>query len=47
MIFMLETEGINCPLCLKEQAISQVLHPPQVGISNIIIENLLNKNLIS
>jgi hypothetical protein len=28
--------GIKASSCLKEQAISQVLHPPQVDISKII-----------
>jgi hypothetical protein len=31
-----DTEGMNSPLCLKEQPISQVLCPPPRGISNMI-----------
>ena len=36
-ILILEIAGINSPLCPKEQAISQVLHPPQERISNSTI----------
>jgi hypothetical protein len=33
---ILERDGINAPVCLKEQAASQVLHPPQEAIEKII-----------
>ena len=40
-ILIADKEGLNSPLCLKEQAISQVLHPLHVGISNIFHFNII------
>lgn len=39
---MLETAGLNSPVCLKEHAIAQVLQPPQDGILKITIRLLQN-----
>lgn len=40
-ILILEIAGVNSPVCLNEQAISQVLHPPHEAISKITPSPLL------